>query len=82
MIEIKDIKRIISHEFEQERIKRRLTDEDKNKDLVSHIGNALTTIEMNVKKSIQQLEQGINIYEIVPKTSIEIEQEEREKQEN
>ncbi len=61
-----DLKRIISVEFSSERDKKRLTDHEKNLELVSLLGNALTTIEMGVKDKVKRYLKGEGISSIIP----------------
>jgi hypothetical protein len=72
---IHGIKRILSHEFTNERNKQRLTDPEKNLELLNFLGSALTIIEMNVKYNLKRLEQGEDIYTIIPKSEQEKDQD-------
>lgn len=71
------IKRILAHNFTQERDKNRISDAEKNKELLNHLGSALTIIETTVKENLTRLLiKGEDIFSIVPKRDQEkIEQE-------
>lgn len=60
-----NLKTILAIEFDKERNKKRLMDEGKNQELVNHLGNALTCIEMSVKEKMKRLDKE-SIYEIYP----------------
>ena len=66
------IKRIMSHNFTTERDKRRLTDKEKNAELVSFLGSALTVIETQTKEDLgRYLVNNEDILTIVPKRQFE-----------
>ena len=63
----RDIKIIICQHFTDERDKKRLTDPDKNRELVTHLGNALTYIESSIKDDLKRLDSGESIEDIIPR---------------
>ena len=71
------VKRIVSHNFGKERNKQRLTDPEKNKELTSLLGSALTVIETEVKDDLKRfLINQENIFSIVPRRDFEKQEEE------
>jgi hypothetical protein len=64
---ISGLKRILSHHFALEVNKQRITDKEKNQELVNHLGSAFTIIEMNVKKDVIKFVRGADKYEVIPK---------------
>lgn len=66
------IKRILSHNFTSERKKQRITDPDKNLELLNHLGAALTVIETQAKDDLTRfLVDQEDILSIVPKRDFE-----------
>lgn len=61
MIDIHDIKKLLSIQFAAERNKQRLTDKEKNMELVRFLGDALTGIEMSIKADLKRIENGEHI---------------------